>query len=278
MNSQKYEDEVFHEVQRRYAGAPITRNARVPGRFSQTPRQIDILIEAQVLDAPIRIAVDAKKRTAPVDVNDVESFIAMMADVGAHRGILISSSGYTKAALGRAHREANQDIELDVFTLAELKDLQGTLGLPFSDTRGVMLQAPFGWVIDARQREGAIACLYQRGYDLEDAGRAKEWMYLNFWHRDAAAPNLDGLLERQAETLKDARITYLLGVERSDARTLIRLAELPSYPTPEYTGFVEFDDFIFFVVLFTAPEMSKRNLRKLREILRTVMPVEIRHV
>lgn len=278
MNSQEYEDEVFHEVQRRYAGAPITRNARVPGRFSQTPRQIDILIEAQVLDAPIRIAVDAKKRTAPVDVNDVESFIAMMADVGAHRGILISSSGYTKAALGRAHREANQDIELDVFTLAELKDLQGTLGLPFSDTRGVRLQAPFGWVIDARRREGAIACLYQRGYDLEDAGRAKEWMYLNFWHRDAAAPNLDGLLERQAETLKDARITYLLGVERSDARTLIRLAELPSYPTPEYTGFVEFDDFIFFVVLFTAPEMSKRNLRKLREILRTVMPVEVRHV
>ena len=58
---------------------------------------------------------------------------------------------------------------------------------------------------------------------------------------------------------------------------MIRLAEVPCYPTPEYTGFVEFDDFIFFAVLFTTPEMSKRNVRKLREILRTVMPVGVRH-
>jgi hypothetical protein len=278
MHWQEYEEEIFEELRRRYPGASITRNATLPGRFSQTPRQIDVLIEAQVLDAAIRIIVDAKKHAAPVDVNDVESFASMLADVAAHRGILISSSGYTKAATTRAHREVNQDIELDVFTLDELKHLQGTLAFPFSGSRGVMLQAPFGWVIDAQRRQGAVACLYQRGYDLDAAGHAKEWMYLNFWHKDAAAPNLDGLLRLQADTLKGGIITYLPAVERSDARTVIRLAEVPGYPTPEYTGFVEFDDFIFFAVLFTIPEMSKRNLRKLREILRTVMPINVRHV
>lgn len=276
MNWQEYEEEVFQELRQRYPGVPITRNATVPGRISNVPRQIDILIETQVLDTPIRVVVDAKKRTAPIDINDVESFIAMMADVGAHRGILISSSGYTRAALGRAQREMNQDIELDVFTLDELKHLQGTLAFPFSGSRGVMLEAPFGWVIDARRREGVVACLYQRGYDLQEAGRAKEWMYLNFSHKNAASPNLDSLLQRKAAKLKDAQITYLPGVDRADAQTLIRLAEVPSYPTPEYTGFVEFDDFIFFAVLFTTPEMSKRNLRKLREILRTVLPVRVR--
>lgn len=278
MNWQEYEGEIFEELHCRYPDATITRNATVPGRFSQVLRQIDILIEAQVLDAPIRVIVDAKKRAAPIDVNDVESFVSMMADVGAHRGIMISSSGYTKAATARAHNEVNQDIELDVFTLDELKHLQGHLAFPFSGSRGVILEAPFGWVIDAQRRQGAVACLYQRGYDLEAAGRAKEWMYLNFWHKDAAAPDLDGLLRLQAGTLKDGVLTYLPGVERTDARTVIRVAQVPGYPTPEYTGFVEFDDFVFFAVLFTTPEMSKRNLRKLREILRTVMPINVRHV
>jgi hypothetical protein len=278
MNWHEYEKEIFEELRRRYPNAPITRNATASGRISHVPRQIDILIEAQVLDAPIRVIVDAKKRAAPIDVNDVESFVAMMADVEAHRGIIVSSSGYTRAAITRAHNEINQDIELDVFTLDELKHLQGTLAFPFSGSHGVMLEAPFGWVIDAQRRQGIVACLYQRGYDLEAAGRAKDWMYINFCRKDAATPDLDALLRQQGDTLKDGVITYLSGVERTDARTVIRLAEVPRYPTPEYTGFIEFDDFIFFAVLFTTPEMSKRNLRKLREILRTVMPINVRHV
>jgi len=152
MDWQEYEARVFLKLQRSYPGAPISRNVRVTGRFSQEPRQIDILIEPQVLDAPIRIVVDAKNHTAPVDVNDVEAFIAMMADVGAHRGILVSSAGCTKAALGRAHGETNQDIELDVLTLDELKQLQGTLAIPLSGSRGVLLKAPFGWIVDATRR------------------------------------------------------------------------------------------------------------------------------
>lgn len=278
MNWKEYEDEIFEELRRRYPDVPIKRNAKVLGRISQTPRQIDVLIEAQVLDSPVRVIVDAKKRTKPIDVNDVESFIAMMADVEAHRGILVSTTGYSKTAVSRAHNEINQDVELDVFSLEELKHLQGELAIPFSGNCGVILSAPFGWVIDAKRRKGCVACLYQRGYDLDAAGHAKEWMYLNFWKKETQDQDLDYLLQLQAKTLHDAKLTYLPGVVRPNAITLIRLAEVPGYPTPEYTGFVEFDDFIFFAVLFTTFEMSKRNLRKLREILRTIHPVSVNHV
>jgi hypothetical protein len=278
MNWKEYEDEIFEELQRHYPAAPITRNAKIFGRISKTYRQIDVLIEAQVLDSPVRVIVDAKKRTDPIDVNDVESFIAMMADVEAHRGILVSTAGYSKTAIARAHNEVNQDVELDVFSLDELKDLQGELAIPFSGKFGVLLSAPFGWVIDAQKREGIVASLYQRGYDLESAGQNKEWMYINFWKKETPEQSLDDLLQLQAKTLHDAKIAYLPGVDRADARTLIRLAEVSGYPTPEYTGFVEFDDFIFFTVLFTTLEMSKRNLRKLREILRTIEPVRVNHV
>ncbi len=278
MNWKEYEDEIFEELRRRYPAVPITRNAKVLGRISQTFRQIDILIEAQVLDSPVRVIVDAKKRTKPIDVNDVESFIAMMADVEAHRGILVSTAGYSKTAVSRAHNEINQDVELDVFSLEELKDLQGEVAVPFSGNFGVVMSAPFGWVIDATRRQGFVACLYQRGYNLHAAGKEKEWMYLNFWKKENPDQDLDYLLQHQARTLHDAKLTYLPGAARPDAKTLIRLAEVPGYPTPEYTGFVEFDHFIFFAVLFTTLDMSKRNLRKLRETLRTIQPVSVSHV
>lgn len=278
MDWQQYENTVFEELRKHYPDVPITRNAKVQGRISQTLRQIDILIDAQILDSPVRVIVDAKMRRKPIDVNDVESFIAMMADVEAHRGILVSTNGYTETAVSRAHNEVNQDIELDVFSLEELKHLQGELALPFSGTVGVVLPAPFGWVIDASRRKDSVACLYQRGYDLGAAARAKEWMYINFWKKKQASQGLDYLLNYQSKTLYDAKLTYLTGVVRPDAKTLIRLAEVPGYPTPEYTGFVEFNDFIFFAVLFTSVEMSKRNLRKLREIMRTVQPFAVKHI
>lgn len=276
MNWKDYEDRVFEELRVRYPDYQIKRDTKIHGVISQTPRQIDVLIEAEVLDSPVRIIVDAKMRTQPIDVNDIESFIAMMADVKAHRGMLVSTKGYTKAAILRAHNESNQDIELDVLSLEELKCLQGTHSISFSGSFGVLLSAPFGWVIDAKKREGMVAMLYQRGFDIDGAGRAKEFMYLNFWTKETPDQDIDCLLKYQACTLHDAKISYLSGVNRNDAKSIIRLAEVPNYPTPEYTGFVEFEDFIFFAVLFTTPEMSKRNLRKLREVLRTVSPVLIK--
>ena len=252
MDWKDYEDQIFEELRRRYPAVPIKRNAKVLGRISQKLRQIDVLIEAQVLDSQIRVIVDAKKRSTPIDVNDVESFIAMMADVEAHRGILISTNGYSKTAVVRAHNEVNQDVELDVFSLEELKHFQSELAVPFSGKVGVVLESPFGWVIDATRRNGAVAYLYQRGNDLAAAGNAKEWMYINFWQRQTPDQDLDHVLQLQAKTLHNAKLTYLPGVVRPDAKTLIRLAEVPGYPTPEYTGFVEFNDFIFFAVLFTS--------------------------
>lgn len=44
--------------------------------------------------------------------------------------------------------------------------------------------------------------------------------------------------------------------------TRIRYFESIKYPAPEYTGFVEFDRFIFFCVMFSPTEVANRNLRK----------------
>lgn len=279
MNWEAYENEIFEELRRRYPSVPISRNVKLPGRITHRKRQIDVLIETNVLDSPVRVIVDAKYRSHPIDVNDVEAFIGLMSDVEAHRGILISTNGYTATAIARAHNQPNQDIELDIFSLAELKSFQGVSAIPYSGDNGVLLDAPFGWVVDNLPQHGFVACLYQRGSSINAASKAHEWMYINFWKKESHEKNLDDLLIEQKkgfqkERLK-AKLTILPGVNRADAKTLIRLAEVPSYPTPEYTGFVEFEDFIFFVVLFTPVDVSKRNLRKLREILRTVKSIKV---
>lgn len=144
---------------------------------------------------------------------------------------------------------------------------------------GVFILAPFGWVIDASRRPGYVATLYQRGLDLNSAGKNREWMYINFWGKDSVAPTLKALVDKQeADLLKEfasAKIEYLPCAKREKYQTLIRRMDEKSYPTSEYTGFIEFEDFIFFCVMFSPIESEKRNLRKLEYVLQTVLPVRV---
>lgn len=51
--------------------------------------------------------IDCKKRTKPIDIKDVEQFIGLVADTGANKGTIISSSGFTVGAKKRAKIEDN---------------------------------------------------------------------------------------------------------------------------------------------------------------------------
>lgn len=278
MDWKQYEEEIYQHYASEFASAKITRNSHIIGRYSNVERQIDVLIEDTIAGFHLKIVVDAKFRNKKIDVTDVEAFIGYCADIGASKGVLISMEGYTPAAVNRAFKDVS-DVELDVLSFNELRQFQGFAAIPYSGKHGVFLLAPFGWVIDASRKSGFVAALYQRGYDLEKAGHAKEWMYINFWTKDVSASNLEKLILQQDQGLvadfPNAKITYRDGPQRSDGVTKIRCFVEKSYSAIEYTGFVEFKDFIFFCVLFTRPELANRNIRKLEYILRTVLPVGI---
>lgn len=275
MDWKQYEDEIFDHFRTAFPRANIVRNAHVPGRFSQADRQVDILIDDTIADFEVRIAIDAKHHTRPLDVIDIEAFLGFCSDIGAHKGIMVSLNGYTKAAANRAHHD-DSDIELDVLPFAELKCFQSSGALTYAGGYGVVLPAPFGWIIDGSRPGGLIAALYQRGFDLEQAQRANEWMYINFWVKKGEVNSLEKLLAYQEcymlSTYPHAKIDYRNGPERKVSATKIRCFEEKSYPTPEYTGFVKFDKFIFFCVMYTPMEFVNRNLRKLNFILRSAVP------
>jgi hypothetical protein len=275
----QYEQEISKYFQSEYPSARITYNARMLGKFSKIERQVDLLVEEQAADFQIRIIVDGKYRDKRIDVNDVEAFLGLVRDVGAQQGVMVSTEGYTKAAINRAYYD-ELELDLDVLNFEDLKTAQGFAAIPYAGGHGVLLPAPLGWVVDATPRDGAVACLYQRGLDLKEAQEANEWMYLNFWGKSEKVSDLESLLAHQEgylrERFPDADIQYLDFVPRKDAKTKLRALRVQSYPGLEYTGFVEFNDFIFFCVLITPVGLEKRNLRKLRYIVRRILPLKLK--
>jgi hypothetical protein len=276
---QRYEKEIEAYFRSEYPEAAITPNAALPGKFSKIDRQIDLLVEVRASDLGFRLIVDAKHYKERIDVKDVEQFLGLLRDVSADIGVMISPEGYSEAAINRAHYDDSRVI-LDILNSKDLEHYQGFGAIPFADDCGVLLPAPFGWVIDARRSEHWLACMYPQGSTLENAVTANEWSYIKISTKRAPASNLDELLAIHDGRMKEqpnAEIKYLPPVQRPDnARTAVRLFETDGYRGfCEYTGFIEFESAIFFCVVFTPLELAEKNLRNLRYILRKSLPLRV---
>jgi hypothetical protein len=280
MDWKRYEKEIYEHFRSQYPAAEITLDARKVGLYSKVERQIDILIEQYIAGNKLSIVIDGKYFNKKVDVKAVESCIGMLEDVGAHKGLLISKEGFTEAAYNRAHY-GRSEIELDILNFKELQAFQSHGAIPYSGENGVLLPTPFGWVVDGNKTSAWIATIYQQGLSLEQAMKNNEFMYVQFWNKKKDDHNLEDLFKIQEETFKgadpDATIEYLPTIKRKDARTALRVAKVKNYPTCEYTGFVEFSDFIFFCVMFSPDNRSRTNIRKLESILEAVLPFKVSH-
>lgn len=284
MNWKEYESEVFETLKLYYPTASIEKNVKKKGIYSHRSRQIDIYIEDVIGGKIVKICVECKYYNKPIDVKTVEAFISMSADIQADIGLMITEKGYSKTSLKRAYFNPSE-IELDILSLAELKQMQGLMAFPYAGDNAALLLAPFGWVIDASKRNNSICMLYQRGLTFEEAAKKSEVAYINYWDRHEKGENLDDLLKIQekgirenAQTngLKVIELKYIKTEERMDARTIIRFANIEKYPGIELTGFIEFENFIFFCVWFSNELTIKRNISKLKTMLKTTLPLEIK--
>ncbi len=279
MNWAEYEKEVFETCKLYFSDAEIKRDVKLIGQYSKTKRQIDVLIEENVGGNNIKIVVDCKLYNKKVDVKDVESFISMVADIGADKGIMITEMGYSEAALQRAFNNPDH-IELDIYSLGELTHtLQSHIAIPYSGKNALLLFAPFGWIIDITRRPGVLCLLYQRGLTLIEAGEHKELAYINFWDKTISDFKLKDLVDFQEKDMREnspvKTIEYRDSIKRDDAQTLIRIADIENYLGLEITGFVEFENFILFCVWFSRDVVVHRNIRKLESIMKSVIPMEI---
>lgn len=271
MEWQEYETEVLNECRRVFLNSDIRNNVHIKGLYSKRMRQIDVLIQT---DKGFVYVIDAKKYGIKVDVKTVESFIGMIKDVGANYGIIVSEKGFTKAAINRAHI-GEDNIEIDILNLNELKILQAEVALPYSGRNGVVINAPFGWIIDGTRRKNMVATFYQRGISFEDATEFyKEWAYMNFWDKKDEINSVDSLISFQNDYLMKLDRNGIIE-EKEDSNLTIRVFSSSYYPTKEVTLYREFPKFILFVVLFSPDNLINRNTNKMKYLLLNALPFEV---
>ena len=108
-------------------------------------------------------------------------------------------------------------------------------------------------------------------------------MYVNFWTKKDGVCDLDSLFKYQESYMHNeqnpvSQIEFIDGAQRIDVKTAIRVARFKFYPgMAEYTGFVDFEHFIFLCVLFAPDELASKNLGKLRFVMRKVFPMTVRY-
>ncbi len=280
MNWKQYEKEILTYFQETYPDTSISFDQKILGKYSKVLRQIDILIEGQIAGYQIKIAVDCKNFSKKIDVKKVESFCSMVEDIEAHQGVLISQKGYSKAAINRAHY-GNQQVELDIINFEQLQDYQSFMAFPYVGHFTVIVPSPFGWVLDLKDKINSFATIHQRGLTLKEAQQRDEWLYMQFWKKDNPDFNIENLIAIQNERIlgvdDGSKFSYQTNIKRLDGlNTKIRIAEVPKYPFIEATGFVEFENHIFFIVLFTPKELLNKNIRKLQHLLKVAKAAEIK--
>lgn len=273
----EYEEDIFSIFKSEYPSAQINFNVLRKGRYSKTNRQCDILIEDYVAGNRMTIVVDAKYYGSNVDVKDVDSFIGMLEDIGAHKGLLVTKVGYSDAALNRAHY-ASTDVELDILNFDELQKFQGHFTATVVGDIGFVMPSPFGWVIDARPTPDYFASVYQRGLSLEEARELNEFMVVNFWDRRIYDHSLEDVLNIHADNIRKKGIKTVSEtvptISRTDAQVILIKSIMPDHESIiNYTGYVEFERFVFFCILITEKNKSERNVRKLENILSNVVQI-----
>jgi hypothetical protein len=84
--------------------ASVRHNVMLDGIDSETKRQIDVLVEQNIGQHTMRIVIDCKDYSKPVDIKGIEEFHGLVQDVRAHKGALVCPAGFTKSALKRAKK------------------------------------------------------------------------------------------------------------------------------------------------------------------------------
>ena len=278
-NWRQFERQVHAELEGHYPGSVIRHDVKLPGSLSGAQRQIDI-IEEDLPGGSVRTAIDAKLHARKIDVKEVESFIGLLHDTEVQRGMMVSATGYTDAALTRAFRD-DVDLDLDILNLDELRQWQSAGAIPYAGRNAVLLPAPFGWVVDGQRHPGVLARLYRRGLTFDEAAGQREFMYVNLWDRRPPADSLEALLVQQERDIRSHSPNTVISMRdvptRFGSRSCIRRADIVDYPTVEITGFIEFPKAVFFSVLFTPLVVERRNVRKLEYPLKKVLPISVRH-
>jgi len=81
----------------------------IKGRISKSPREVDISLRSHTGSSEILVIIECRDRKGTEDVTWIEQLASKRKDVGAHKAVAVSSTGFSSGAINMAKAE---DIEL----------------------------------------------------------------------------------------------------------------------------------------------------------------------
>jgi hypothetical protein len=106
----------------------VKHNIRLSGHKTKTPRQVDVGIFETGKSQPFLIG-EAKRHKRPIDAGIAGSTIALVQDVGGVPAVMISTSGFSRAASNHLGTEG-----IAHFTIT-LKEAEGLLWIPMVEEK-----------------------------------------------------------------------------------------------------------------------------------------------
>jgi len=97
-------------------GTKVTGNASVPERVTGQPRQVDVFVEIPTGRRLLRVGIEVRDKSAPLDLPEVEQLVAKLSKLDLDYGCIVASSGFTASAEREAARNG-----IEVRTLQEIE-------------------------------------------------------------------------------------------------------------------------------------------------------------
>ncbi|MGH8065148.1 MAG: restriction endonuclease [Candidatus Entotheonellia bacterium] len=98
-------------------GARVIPNASIRERVSGVPRQVDVYVEIPTGPRVLRVGVEVRDKSAPLDLPEVEQLIAKLKKLDIDYGCVVSRAGFTVTAKEEADRNG-----IELRTIAEVEN------------------------------------------------------------------------------------------------------------------------------------------------------------
>lgn len=280
---QEYEQKVLDYFQCRFPNARIEKNVELPGRYSETAREIDVLLSTTVFGCSIQVAIECKDWATKLDVAVIDSFIAKLDDVGISKGIIISKKGYSDPAYKRARKEIG--VQLQVLDFENLPSFHNFWANPYLGNVGAIVYAPNGWLVNIQKpsnfRGGAICTLNPFEFDTNEAYSRRQFMYFNInWVFDGNG--LKKLLSEQDDVVMSkwpkSKIDYWEERYNKGGSIHYRKIQYPERGFSEFTGGLECDDFFVYCVSIVPMDHRPEDLARLQYVMNELILLKLEGV
>jgi len=100
------------------SGTTVTESFELKERNSNATREIDILIEQDIANIKMRIAVECRDRSRKSDIEWIDGLIGKYKDLDIHKVVAVSRSGFSKDAIDKAAKHG-----IETKTIRECLDI-----------------------------------------------------------------------------------------------------------------------------------------------------------